>query len=360
MELAGRSLAEWMQLLLLLLLLLGYSSGRIRRLALTLSPTERRSGAGKPLVWSALVLYPTPLLTRDGAVEHPRLPRLECPRPGALSFLRMELPGLFCPLSTTTTQFHMVIGLRAKEGHYSLSFHNCYNLMQGQEWPFDITVSGRQEILFKLMVMSTCFLATSIFVSILCKNTYIFKIHWLSPRINYYFINSQDHRIEGLTVMHYITHGALFFITIALISSVSLIKYILSDKEKIFGVMIPIHLGPLTPAFCTHHSVAVNLAKLKLFQHYYVMVFCNIYFTRIIAILLQVAMPFQWQWLYQLLLEDSTLAFFFLTTGYKFQQAGNNPKQVSDTALLCASGMTDSESEGLSKVNKTASGQELL
>ena len=53
-------------------------------------------------------------------------------------------------------------------------------------------------------------------------------------------------------------------------------------------------------------------------------VICYIYFTRIIAILLQVAVPFQWQWLYQLLVESSTLAFFVLT-GYKFQPAGDNP-----------------------------------
>lgn len=85
-------------------------------------------------------------------------------------------------------------------------------------------------------------------------------------------------------------------------------------------------------------------------------VICYIYFTRIIAILLQVAVPFQWQWLYQvktettggaggwarqwngegavpdtptplapqLLVEGSTLAFFVLT-GYKFQPTGNNP-----------------------------------
>ena len=114
---------------------------------------------------------------------------------------------------------------------------------------------------------------------------------------------------------------------------------------------------PLTPTLCAHRSVAVNLAKLKLFRHYYVMVgtlcslgtfggqgvgdsqlvskhahpnpsicsplapsppalqprqpqwcggltpslqvICYIYFTRIIAILLRVVVPFQWQWLYQ-------------------------------------------------------------
>lgn len=87
-------------------------------------------------------------------------------------------------------------------------------------------------------------------------------------------------------------------------------------------------------------------------------VICYIYFTRIIAILLRVAVPFQWQWLYQvsteapggaeggpdsggggggvcltlplcplgpqLLVEGSTLAFFVLT-GYKFQPTRDNP-----------------------------------
>lgn len=73
-------------------------------------------------------------------------------------------------------------------------------------------------------------------------------------------------------------------------------------------------------------SAAFNLEKLKLFRHYYVMVrafssihllclalkhdpdesmnflfkiVCYIYFTRIIAILLKVGLPFQWLWCYE-------------------------------------------------------------
>lgn len=337
--------------------------------------------------------------------------------------------------------FHVVIGSRAEEGQYSLSFHNCYNLMRGQEQPFDMTVMIREknpegflsasEIpLFKLyLVMSACFLAAGIFwVSVLCKNTYnVFKIHWLMAAlaftksisllfhsINYYFINSQGHPIEGLAVMHYITHllkGALLFITIALIGSGwAFVKYVLSDKEKnIFGIVIPLQvlanvayiviesreegasdyglwkeilflvdliccgailfpvvwsIRHLQDASGTDGKVAVNLAKLKLFRHYYVMVICYVYFTRIIAILLQVAVPFQWQWLYQLLVEGSTLAFFMLT-GYKFQPAGDNPylqlpqEEAEDVHMEQV--MTDSGfREGLSKVNKTASGRELL
>ncbi|XP_050995621.1 protein GPR108 isoform X2 [Acomys russatus] len=297
--------------------------------------------------------------------------------------------------------FHVVIGSRAEEGQYSLNFHNCHNSIPGKEQPFDLTVMIREknpegflsaaEIpLFKLyLIMSACFLAAGIFwVSVLCKNTYsVFKIHWLMAAlaftksvsllfhsINYYFINSQGHPIEGLAVMHYITHllkGALLFITIALIGSGwAFVKYMLSDKEKkIFGIVIPLQvlanvayiviesreegasdyglwkeilflvdliccgailfpvvwsIRHLQDASGTDGKVAVNLAKLKLFRHYYIMVICYIYFTRIIAILLRVAVPFQWQWLCQLLVESSTLAFFVLT-GYKFQPAGDNP-----------------------------------
>ncbi|XP_030876095.1 protein GPR108 isoform X4 [Leptonychotes weddellii] len=236
----------------------------------------------------------------------------------------------------------------------------------------------------------------------------------LQEHINYYFINSQGHPIEGLAVMHYITHllkGALLFITIALIGSGwAFVKYILSDKEKkIFGIVIPLQvlanvayiviesreegasdyvlwkeilflvdliccgailfpvvwsIRHLQDASGTDGKVAVNLAKLKLFRHYYIMVICYVYFTRIIAILLRAAMPFQWQWLYQLLVEGSTLAFFVLT-GYKFQPAGNNPylqlpqEDKEDTQMEEI--VTDSGfQEGLSKLNKTASGRELL
>uniref|UniRef100_A0A8C3W5L4 G protein-coupled receptor 108 n=1 Tax=Catagonus wagneri TaxID=51154 RepID=A0A8C3W5L4_9CETA len=321
--------------------------------------------------------------------------------------------------------FHVVIGSRAEEGQYNLNFHNCYNSVPGREQPFDITVMIREknpegflsaaEIpLFKLyMVMSACFLAAGVFwVSVLCKNTYnVFKIHWLMAAlaftksisllfhsINYYFINSQGHPIEGLAVMYYLTHllkGALLFITIALIGSGwAFVKYVLSDKEKkIFGIVIPLQVLAnvayivmesreegasdygiwkeilfLVDLICCgailFPVVAVNLAKLKLFRHYYVMVICYIYFTRIIAILLQVAVPFQWQWLYQLLVEGSTLAFFVLT-GYKFQPARDNPylqlPQEDEEDVQMEQVMTDSGfREGLSKVNKTASGRELL
>ncbi|XP_055965519.1 protein GPR108 [Sorex fumeus] len=342
---------------------------------------------------------------------------------------------------TYNFSFHVVIGSSSEEGQYSLNFHNCHNLDPSKGQPFDITVMIREknpngflsasEIpLFNLyMVMAACFLAAGIFwVTILCRNSYnVFKIHWLMAAlaftksisllfhsINYYFINSQGHPIEGLAVMHYITHllkGALLFITIALIGSGwAFVKYVLSDKEKkLFGIVIPLQvlanvayiiidsreegasdyrlwkevlflvdllccgailfpvvwsIRHLQDASGTDGKVAVNLAKLKLFRHYYIMIICYVYFTRIIAILLRVAVPFQWQWLYQLLVEASTLAFFVLT-GYKFQPARDNPylqlPQEDEEDVQMEQVMTDSGfREGLSKVNKTSSRRELL
>ncbi|XP_054853207.1 protein GPR107 [Eublepharis macularius] len=215
----------------------------------------------------------------------------------------------------------------------------------------------------------------------------VFKIHWLMAAlpftkslslvfhaIDYHYISTQGFPIEGWAVVYYITHllkGALLFITIALIGTGwAFIKHILSDKDKkIFMIVIPLQvlanvayiiiesteegtteyslwkeilflvdllccgailfpvlwsIRHLQEASATDGKAAINLAKLKLFKHYYVMIVCYIYFTRIIAIFIRIAVPFQWKWLYQVLDETATLVFFVLT-GYKFRPASDNP-----------------------------------
>uniref|UniRef100_A0A8C1SV99 Protein GPR107-like n=1 Tax=Cyprinus carpio TaxID=7962 RepID=A0A8C1SV99_CYPCA len=197
--------------------------------------------------------------------------------------------------------------------------------------------------------------------------------------IDYYYISNQGFPIEGWAVVYYITHllkGALLFITIALIGTGwAFVKHILSDKDKkIFMIVIPMQVlanvayiiiesteegsseyglwmeilflvdllccgAILFPVVCSSplslcfnrndwllfpFVAAINLAQLKLFRHYYVMIVCYIYFTRIIASLIKVIVPFQWKWLYQLLDELATLTFFFLT-GQKFRPASYNP-----------------------------------
>ncbi|XP_008489676.2 protein GPR107 isoform X2 [Calypte anna] len=268
------------------------------------------------------------------------------------------------------------------------------------------------------------FLSGTVWIHILRKRRNdVFKIHWLMAAlpftkslslvfhaIDYYYISSQGFPIEGWAVVYYITHllkGALLFITIALIGTGwAFIKHILSDKDKkIFMIVIPLQvlanvayiiiesteegtteyglwkeilflvdllccgailfpvvwsIRHLQEASATDGKAAINLAKLKLFRHYYVMIVCYIYFTRIIAILIKIAVPFQWKWLYQLLDEMATLVFFVLT-GYKFRPASDNPylqlSQDDDDDLEMEAVVTTSGvMEGMKKVKKVVNG----
>ncbi|XP_076211899.1 protein GPR107 isoform X2 [Aptenodytes patagonicus] len=120
--------------------------------------------------------------------------------------------------------------------------------------------------------------------------------------------------------------------------------------------------GQLPPAYVLGMTsyAAINLAKLKLFRHYYVMIVCYIYFTRIIAILIKIAVPFQWKWLYQLLDEMATLVFFVLT-GYKFRPASDNPylqlsQDDEDDFEMEAVVTTSGVMEGMKKVKKVVNG----
>ncbi|KAJ7307982.1 hypothetical protein JRQ81_008481 [Phrynocephalus forsythii] len=251
----------------------------------------------------------------------------------------------------------------------------------------------------------------------------VFKIHWLMAAlpftkslslvfhaIDYHYISTQGYPIEGWAVVYYITHllkGALLFITIALVGTGwAFIKHILSDKDKkIFMIVIPLQvlanvayiiiesteegtteyglwkeilflvdllccgailfpvvwsIRHLQEASATDGKAAINLAKLKLFRHYYVMIVCYIYFTRIIAILIKIAVPFQWKWLYQLLDEMATLVFFVLT-GYKFRPASDNPylrlsQDDEDDLDMEAVVTTSGVMEGMKKVKKVVNG----
>ncbi|KAM3624371.1 uncharacterized protein V6R79_022573 [Siganus canaliculatus] len=333
--------------------------------------------------------------------------------------------------------FRMVVGLQA-QGLYSLKFHYCPNRVPGKKASYSFTVKVREknpggflsaaEIPLSRLYLGMAgvfFTAAVVWVYTLMKHRYsVFKIHWLMAAlaftkstslvfhsINYHFINTEGHPIEGWAVMYYITHllkGALLFITLALIGTGwAFVKYILSDKEKkIFMIVIPLQvlanvafiiiesteegsseyylwkeilflvdliccgailfpvvwsIRHLQEASSTDGKAAMNLEKLKLFRHYYVMIVCYIYFTRIIAILLKITMPFQWQWCYEFLVEVSTLIFFVLT-GYKFRPASNNPylqlpqdeEDVEMDEVVTESGAL----EGISKVKKTCNGRD--
>ncbi|XP_048200924.1 protein GPR107 isoform X2 [Perognathus longimembris pacificus] len=267
------------------------------------------------------------------------------------------------------------------------------------------------------------FLSGIIWIHILRKQRNdVFKIHWLMAAlpftkslslvfhaIDYHYISSQGFPIEGWAVVYYITHllkGALLFITIALIGTGwAFIKHILSDKDKkIFMIVIPLQvlanvayiiiesteegtteyglwkdslflvdllccgailfpvvwsIRHLQEASATDGKAAINLAKLKLFRHYYVLIVCYIYFTRIIAFLLKFAVPFQWKWLYQLLDETATLVFFVLT-GCKFRPASDNPylqlSQEEDDLEMESVVTSSGAMENVKKVKKVTNG----
>ncbi|XP_063792754.1 protein GPR107 [Pseudophryne corroboree] len=269
------------------------------------------------------------------------------------------------------------------------------------------------------------FISGFVWVHILRKRrSDIFKIHWLMAAlpftkslslvfhaIDYHYIATQGYPIEGWAVVYYITHllkGALLFITIALIGTGwAFVKHILSDKDKkIFMIVIPLQvlanaayiiiesteqgmseyglwkeilflvdllccgaillpviwsIRHLQEASATDGKAAINLAKLKLFRHFYVMIICFIYFTRIISILVKVAVPFKWKWMYQLLDELATFIFFVLT-GYKFRPASDNPylqlphDDDMDDLEMEAVVTTTGATEGVKKMKKVVNG----
>jgi len=215
----------------------------------------------------------------------------------------------------------------------------------------------------------------------------VFKIHYLMLSLlyfksvalvfhgmNYYFIQQNGTHEEAWAIMYYITHllkGALLFITIILIGTGwAFIKHILSKRDKkIFMIVIPLQVinnialiileeteeGIAEYAFwykifylvdllccgaiifpvvwSIHHlqeasqtdgKAVINLQKLQLFRHFYVVIVCYIYFTRIIVYLLRVTVPFQLTWLDNFFHESANLI-FFVVTGYKFRPGCNNP-----------------------------------
>jgi len=261
-----------------------------------------------------------------------------------------------------------------------------------------------------LFFLSGCF-----WLFILRKSKHpVFKIHYFMAvlvylkslslmfhGINYHFIQTKGEHIAAWAILYYIAHllkGAVLFITIVLVGTGwTFIKPILSEKDKkIFMIVIPLQvlanvadiiieeseegavehrtwrnvfilvdflccgailfpvvwsIRHLQEASHTDGKAAINLRKLKLFRHFYIMIICYIYFTRIIVYLLKITVPFQYEWLDEMFHEMATYVFFVLT-GYKFRPASANPYfqlSVDDEdemdVVVSQSGLT----EGLSK-----------
>ncbi|BES98783.1 Lung seven transmembrane receptor [Nesidiocoris tenuis] len=270
-----------------------------------------------------------------------------------------------------------------------------------------------------LFFLSGCFW---VFILAKSKQT-VFKIHYLMAvlvylkslsllfhAINFHFIETKGEHVAAWAILYYIAHllkGSVLFITIVLIGTGwTFIKHLLSDRDKkIFMIVIPLQvlanvvkiifdeseegdaehktwldvfmlvdllccgaiLFPvvwsiryLQEAACIDGKAAINLRKLKLFRHFYIMIVCYIYFTRIIVYLLQMTVSFQYKWLDEMFKEMVTYVFFVLT-GYKFRPASANPyfqlntdeEDVEEDIIVSQCGVT----EGLSKLSRISNEQ---
>ncbi|XP_031569520.1 protein GPR107-like [Actinia tenebrosa] len=241
--------------------------------------------------------------------------------------------------------------------------------------------------LFSVMA-AVFFLTACFWIYVLRQNREnTFKVHYMMfvlimlkamdlafESINYYYISSDGIPKGSWAVVYYITHllkGALLFTTIVLIGTgYFFVKHVLSDRDKkIFIIVIPLQIlansaqivmdtteearvqyatwkelfilvdlmccgailfpvvwsiRHLQEASKTDGKAAINLAKLKLFRHFYVMIVCYIYFTRIIVYLIKITVPFQYMWFDELFKNAATYIFFVLT-GYNFRPFPDNP-----------------------------------
>ncbi|XP_054719453.1 protein GPR107-like [Uloborus diversus] len=283
--------------------------------------------------------------------------------------------------------------------------HNGENYLSAGEMPLP-------KLYFFMSVIF--FVAGCVWISVLRrKRDEVFKIHYLMAvlvflkslsllfhGINYHIIAQDGYPMEAWAVLYYITHllkGALLFITIVLIGTGwAFIKHILSDKDKkIFMIVIPLQvlanvakiimeeseegdsqhytwreifilvdliccgaimfpvvwsIRHLQEASQTDGKAAIILEKLKLFRHFYVMIVCYIYFTRIIIYLLKITVPFQYEWLDEAFREVATFT-FFIVTGINFQPTSANPyfrlsqEDVEMDEVLTQTGLTENVSK---------------
>ncbi|GFS17571.1 protein GPR107 [Elysia marginata] len=232
------------------------------------------------------------------------------------------------------------------------------------------------------------FILTAVWFSVLRKaEEGVFKIHYmmlvvvvfkafscLFHGVNMHMIQQTGIHVDAWAILWYIVYlmrGALMFVTVLLIGAGwAFIKHVFTDREKkLFLVIIPMQIlmnvawviveeseqgdasyntwnkifigvdllccfailfpvvwsiRHLQEASKTDGKAAINLNKLKLFRHFYILVVAYIYFTRIIGYLLKITLPFRYGWMTDLF-HEIFLLIFFVSTGYKFRPTMDNP-----------------------------------
>lgn len=107
--------------------------------------------------------------------------------------------------------------------------------------------------------------------------------------------------------------------------------FLLVDVVCCCAVLFPIvwSIKNLREAARTDGKAAVNLMKLTLFRHYYIVVICYIYFTRVVVYALETITSYKYLWTSVVAGELATLA-FYVFTGYKFKPEQHNPYLAID------------------------------
>ncbi|CAO2819348.1 unnamed protein product [Amaranthus hypochondriacus] len=102
--------------------------------------------------------------------------------------------------------------------------------------------------------------------------------------------------------------------------------FLLVDVICCCAVLFPIvwSIKNLREAARSDGKAAVNLMKLTLFRHYYIVVICYIYFTRVIVYALETITSYRYLWTSVVASELATLG-FYVFTGYKFKPEAHNP-----------------------------------
>lgn len=274
---------------------------------------------------------------------------------------------------------HKGAQLPSMNAKFEIYESNTNNFLSAGEMPLPALYTIMSFVFFVSAALWTFILKTSrhpvyrIHI-LMCILVYLKALSLAFHGINYHFIKIRGEHVTAWAILFYITHllkGAVLFVTIVLVGTGwNFIKHILSDRDKkLFMIVIPLQvvanvaeiiiaesevgdevyyasremfilidflccgailipvvgsIRHLEDASNTDGKAAINLQKLKLFRHFYIMVICYIYFTRFIVYVLKISVAFQYSWIDELFREMATYIFFALT-GYKFRPAAANP-----------------------------------
>lgn len=284
------------------------------------------------------------------------------------------------------------------------------------------------EAYFLLFIMYSV-AACAWYSTLVSNRTKTFRIHWLmavvitvkcmsllAHSIDDYYI-SKDGVQHSWAIIFYVIHfirGVLLFFTLALIATGwSFVKCVLSDNErKVFIIVLPLQIianvaftilesseeasknyqnwqeiaifvdliccgaimfpivwsiKHLSMAAGTDGKGVVVLKKLELFKSFYAWTIAYIYLTRIGGLLLDMAIPFNLQWVSEVLKELATLLFFCFTGSLFKPGSENNPyirlrtgegDDDSKTTLLQSGAMENMKKRKVRKIDSASDDSE--